>query len=156
MSAHELLKPVQAPEMPQPQSAFDRGLFGIVLGSTALGLGCMAAAIQAVRRDAAGFRFQVSWGTLVAFAVGVAAGFLYWKLAAKSLLAARLGTAFLLLSGVGGFLYPLRFVPADKLADTAIGLGAATCAISTVAFLLWKLKRFFEADAAAAETKKVN
>jgi hypothetical protein len=153
MKISETLKPAQIPVMPQPEAALGRGLFGIVLGSTALALGCMAAAIQALRQDAAGFTFHVSLGTFVAFALGTAAGLLYWKLAARSMLAVRLGTAVLVLAGVGGFLYPLRFVPANKRGDVAIGLVAASCAISLVAFLLWKLKRFFDADATSVETR---
>jgi len=140
--------------MPQPAAALSRGLYKIVLGSTAVALGCMAAAVQALRRSGDGFAFQVSVWTVAAFAAGVAAGLLYWKLASRSLLAVRLGSAFLVLTGVGGFLYPLRFVPADKMADIAIGLGLAVCALSMVAFLLWRMKRFFDKDNAAVETKK--
>jgi thiosulfate reductase cytochrome b subunit len=152
MKAKEATTEVQM--MPQPAAALSRGFYKIVMGSTALALGCMAAAVEALRRNAAGFAFQVSVWTFVAFAVGLAAGLLYWKLAARSLLAVRLGTAFLVLAGVGGFLYPLRFVPADKMADIAAGLGLAVCAISMGAFLLWRMKRFFDKDNAAVETKK--
>jgi protein-S-isoprenylcysteine O-methyltransferase Ste14 len=152
MKADEALKTTEV--MPQPEAALSRGFYKIVRGSTALALGCMAAAVQAVGRSAAGFTFQVSVWTFVAFAVGLAAGLLYWRLAARSLLAVRLGTTLLVLAGVGGFLYPLRFVPADKLADIAIGLGMAVCAVSMGAFLLWKLKRFFDKDNAAVEIKK--
>jgi hypothetical protein len=153
MRTNETQKPVEVPIMPQPEAFLGRGLFRIVLGSTALALGCMAATLQALQRGASGFTFQASLGTLAAFAVGMAAGLLYWKLAAGSLRAVRLGTAFLLLAGVGGFLYPLRFVRADKMSDIAVGLAIATCAVSLVALLLWKMKRFFDADAAAVETK---
>jgi hypothetical protein len=152
---NEALKPDEVHGMAQPEAAFNRGLFGIVLFSTALALGGMAAAIQALHRSAAGFRFQISLGTLAAFAAGTAAGLLYWKLAARSLLAVRLATAFLVLAGVGAFLYPLRFVPADKLADIAIGLAAATCAVSIIAFLLWRVKRFLDADDESAPSNKV-
>jgi hypothetical protein len=156
MKANEALKPVEMQTMPQPEATLGRALFKIVLGSTALALGCMAATLQSLQRGASGFTFHVSLGTIAAFALGMAAGLLYWKLAAGSLLAVRLGTAFLLLAGVGGFLYPLRFVRADKMSEIAIGLAFATCAISTVALMLWKMKRFFDADAAAVETDKVN
>jgi hypothetical protein len=40
------------------------------------------------------------------------------------------------------------------MADIAIGLGLAVCALSMVAFLLWRMKRFFDKDNAAVETKK--
>src|SRR5580692_9546158 len=120
MKTNEILKPAEIIEMPQPETALSRGFLKIVLGSTALALGCMAAAIESLRRDADGFTFQLSAGTLVAFVAGLAAGLYYWKLAAKGHWAARVGTALLVLAGVGGFLYPLRFVPADKMGEIII------------------------------------
>ena len=139
--------------MPPPETTLSRGLYKIVLGSTALALGGMAAALEALRPSATGFGFRISVWTFVAFAVGWAAGLLYWKLEARSRLAGRIGNAFLLLAGLGGFLYPLRFVPSDKKADIGIGLGLAVCALSMGAFLLWRMKRFFDKDNAAVERK---
>jgi ABC-type uncharacterized transport system permease subunit len=156
MKANEALKPTEVLEMTPPEAAQSRSFFIIVRGSTALALGCMAAVLEALRRDADGFTIHVSAGTFVAFAAGFAAGLYFWKMAARSLLAARVGIALLLLAGLGGFLYPLRFVPSDKRADIATGLFVAACAVSTGAVLLWKMKRFFDKDAAAAETEKVN
>src|SRR5580658_6805204 len=129
MKPNETLKPAKTKMMPQLEATLGRGLFRIVLGTTVLGLGCMAAALQALQRGSTGFTFRISAGTFVAFAVGSAAGFLYWKLTASTLLAARLGAAMLLVAGVGAFLYPLRFVRSDKMVEIAIGLGFATCAI---------------------------
>jgi hypothetical protein len=156
MKAEEPIKPTDLIVAPQEEPALGGGLFKIVVASTALALGCMAAALQSLRRGASGFAFQFSFGTFVAFAVGLAAGILYWKLASRNLFGARLGNTLLVLAGVGAFLYPLRFVRADKVSDIAIGLGAATCAISLVGLLLLKMKRFFEADTAAEETKKIH
>jgi hypothetical protein len=154
MNASKALKPISVYEAPEPDSALSRAFLKIVIGSTALGLGCLAAAVEALRQDTGGFAFHVSAGTFVAFAVGLAAGLYYWKLAAKSPLAARVATAFLVLAGIGGFLYPLRFVPSDKMGEIATGLGVAACAISIGAVLLWRLKLFFDADDAAVQTKK--
>jgi hypothetical protein len=156
MKADESLKPARTKMMPQLEATLGRGLFRIVLGTTVLGLGCMAAALQALQRGSTGFTFRVSAWTFVAFAVGSAAGFLYWKLTASSLLAARLAAAMLLVAGVGAFLYPLRFVRSDKMVEIAIGLAFATCALSMVALQLWKIKLFFDADDDAVEDKKVN
>jgi hypothetical protein len=154
MKIDAIPKPAEVYVVPQPEAALSRGFFKIVLGSTTLALGCMAAAIEALRRDATGFSFQVSAWTFVAFAAGLVAGVLYWKMAARSLFGVRLGTALLVLSGIGGFLYPLRFVPADKMAEIGIGLGFAACALSIGAFMLWRMKLFFDADALAVETKQ--
>ena len=131
------------------------GLFAtIVRGSTALGLGCMAAAVESLRSNATGFAFQFSMGTIAAFALGAAAGLVFWKLAAGSPLAARAGAALLLMAGLGGFLYPLRFVPSEHMADIAVGLTVATCAVSIGGVLLWRMKRYFDEDDAAQESKK--
>jgi len=140
--------------MPDPDAALSRGFFRIVRASTALALGGMVAALEALRRSPVGFTFHVSVWTFVAFAAGCAAGLFYWRLAARSRLASRMGTALLLAAGVGGFLYPLRFVPADKMGEIAIGLSFAVCALTIVVFLLWRLKRFFEADNDAVEREK--
>jgi len=153
MKTNEILTQAEVAVIPHPEAALNRDFFKIVVGSTSLGLGCMAATIETLRRDVGGFKFQVSAGTFAAFAVGWAAGLLYWKFAARSRLAARVGAALLLMAGVGAFLSPLRFVPADKMAEISIGLGTAACAISIGAFLLWRLKRFFDADTAALGTK---
>jgi len=138
----------------QTEAPISSGFFRIVRGSTALALGGMAAALEALRPSAAGFSFHVSLWTLVAFVLGMAAGLFYWRLTARSRLASRIGTALLLVAGVGGFLYPLRFVPEDKMREIAIGLSLAIGALSLVAFLLWRIKRFFDADNAAVDTKK--
>ncbi len=137
-----------------PESGLSPGLYKIVLGSTTLGLGFMAATLEALRPSAAGFAFKVSAWTFVAFAMGLAAGLLYWKLEAGSRLVGRIANAVLLLAGVAGFLYPLRFVPEDKMTDIGIGLGLAVCALSLGGFLLWRLKRFFDKDDDAVETRK--
>jgi hypothetical protein len=137
-----------------PESVLSPGLYKIVLGSTALGLGCMAATLEALRPSAAGFGFSVSAWTFVAFAIGLGAGLLYWKLEAGSRLVGRVANAVLLLGGVAGFLYPLRFVPEDKMTDIGIGLGLAVCALSLGGFMLWRLKSFFDKDNDAVESKK--
>jgi hypothetical protein len=154
MKAKQALKATEIETMPQAEDSLSRGFYKIVHGSTALALGGMAAALQALRSSADGFTFHISVWTFVALAAGLAAGLFYWRLAARSRLASRMGTALLLLAGVGGFLYPLRFVPANKMGEIAIGLSFAVCALTIVAFLLWRLNRFFEADDDAVEAKK--
>jgi hypothetical protein len=126
-------------------------LFGIMSFSTALGLGGMFASLQALYLDASGFSFRLSPGTLAAFAMGSAAGLVYWKIVShdgmdgKSRLG-RAATILLAMAGVAAFLYPLRFVPAEKMREIAKGLATAVVALSLVGFMLRRLKRFFDAD----------
>jgi hypothetical protein len=154
MKANVSLKPAGLSMLAQADASLSRAFFKIVVGSTALGLGFLAAAIEAVGRDVGGFTFQASAGTFVAFALGMAAGLYFWKVAVRSLWAVRAGSALLVLAGFGGFLYPLRFVPNDKMAEIGIGLGFAVCALSCGAFMLWRMKRFFDEDDAAEESNK--
>jgi hypothetical protein len=154
MKANQMHKPMEALTAAQSESAVSGMFATIVRGSTALGMGCMAAAVASLRSNATGFAFQFSMGTVAAFALGAAAGLVFWKLAGGSRLAARAGAALLLMAGLGGFLYPLRFVPAEHMADIAVGLTVATCAVSIGGILLWRMKRFFDEDDAAVESKR--
>jgi len=153
MKAKHPLELAEVQEASPGESSVSSVFAKIVRGSTALGLGFMAAAIESLRSKASGFTFQFSMGTVAAFALGAAAGLVFWKLAAGSRLASRAGAAFLLIAGLCGFLYPLRFVPPDHMADTAIGLSVAAGAVSIGGVLLWRMKRFFDEDDAAEVVK---
>lgn len=48
--------------------------------------------------------------------------------------------------GIGAFLYPLRFVPKERLPDIRTGLITAFFALSGVVGLLWGVKRFMDSD----------
>ncbi len=114
--------------------------------STALAFGALAASTEALRSNAAGFCFQASFRTAVAAVIGGAGAVLYWKLAGRGLADARKGAWLLVLAGLGFFLYPLRFVSPEKLAETLQGLAFAVVALSTVGFMLWRVKRFLDED----------
>ena len=130
-------------------SRVDRDFFRIPSVSTALGLGFMAAAIQSLRGNGAGFYFSFSPWTLLACVLGAGLGLLCWKLIDQGRWAARTAFALLILAGAGGFLYPLRFADPEKLPEIAKGLTLAVCVLSVGATLLWQVKRFLEHDAAA-------
>ncbi len=130
----------------------EREIFLIMKLGTAIGFGCAAASLQALRASPTGFSFHVSYLTLVAFLVGAAAVFACWKIilnrsASSRQKTLRLGVGWLLLLlGVGAFLYPLRFVPREKFPDLFVGLVAAVCALSIGASILLLISRFLEAD----------
>jgi hypothetical protein len=131
-----------------------RRLYPIFTLSTALAFGCMVATLESLRPDSAGFSFEPSYKTLIAFAAGGAIAFPLWRLILNG---TRLGQRNLslatgamvvgmLILGVGAFLYPLRFVPRDKWPEIRTGLLTAVCALSGVACLLWGVKRFVDTD----------
>ena len=146
MGTIQPVKPVSlAASQSEPKSS--RAFFKIAAISTAIGLGCAAASTESLRSSPGGFSFQITAGTFVAFAVGAAIGYFYWKLIARGTAAARIGSLMLGLTGVGLFLYPLRFVPSGTLPDLIIGLVIAAGALGTVGFIIWRIARFLDADA---------
>lgn len=123
----------------------------MVWGS-ALAFGFLGAVLQALRPRPAGFTFQVSVMTFVAFAMGVAIGVVFWRIILNRVGGARqksvrfLVELLVFLLGTAAFLYPLRFVPADKLPEMFTGLITAACALGLLAGLLILVGRFFESD----------
>jgi len=87
--------------------------------------------------DASAFSFQFSGKTLVAFGIGSRRGCLYWKLVSLSAMHSasrllRLSSSLLLLGAVGVFIYTLRFLSAEKLAEVWQGLGADAVVLSVL------------------------
>jgi hypothetical protein len=141
-----------------PAAASERVFFKIAGASTALGLAVLLGSVQAVRISPSGVSFTFTLGTLVAIVCGAVFGWLPWRLAASGLSRAgktswlfRASAALVLLSGIAGCLYPLRFVPAEKLPEVLKGLIVAVCVLSTLAFVLWRLRCFLERDAGQSE-----
>jgi hypothetical protein len=142
-------------ETGSPRSKNERDFLRIASISTALAFGAVLGSIESLRKDGSGFSFQLSGATVVGFMAGAAVGFLYWKLVSLSarhrasrLL--RLSSSLLLLGAVGVFLYPLRFLSAEKLAEVWQGLGADAVVLSVLGVILWRIKRFLDRDSARA------
>jgi hypothetical protein len=123
-----------------------RDFLRIASGSTALGFGCIGAVLASLRSGSVGFFFAFTVWTFVAFVVGAIFGFCCWRLAAKGGGAAKLGLVLLMVVGMGGFLYPLRFTAKDKLPAIALGLGVAAVVVSTGGYLIWRVARFLEQE----------
>src|SRR5579863_9016086 len=93
----------------------ERDVMRIIIWGSAVSFGFLAAALQALRPNPAGFTFQVSVITLLAFMVGVGIVFVFWKIVLNRSGGARQRSlrfwaeVILLLLGLGAFLYPLRF-----------------------------------------------
>jgi hypothetical protein len=119
---------------------------------TAIGLGFLAASVEALRPTRTGFTFEISFRTFVAFALGAALGWGYWRVAANvstrrgGRLTPGVKLSLFLLVGAAAFLYPLRFVPREKFWDILIGLVLAAGAISSIVYMLFRLKRSLDRE----------
>jgi hypothetical protein len=136
------------PEGEEPALTSDNApaLMKIVSVSTALAFGCAVASVEALRFSDGGFSFKFSAGTVAAFVLGAVVGFIFWRLAAKGRRGVWKGSLLMLVMGVGLFFYPMRFVPASVLPQVVIGFVGAVCALSVLGFLVWRVKRFLDAD----------
>src|ERR1700755_3143258 len=90
-------------------------LYRVVTYSTALAFGAMIASLEALRPSSTGFSFEVSFKTLIAFLLGGAIAFPFWKLIFNRSNLSQRKLSFvwigfltvLLMLGIGAFLYPL-------------------------------------------------
>jgi multidrug transporter EmrE-like cation transporter len=137
-------EPYQKPNSSQP--ARTRDFYRLVSISSAFSFGILAATLQSLHRTAAGFSLDPNLMTPVAFVIGALISVLYWKVVLKNKRGTRLASWLMALAGVGMFLYPLRFIPGDKLHDMAVGLVFAVIALSGVAGLLMMMKKFLSED----------
>ncbi|MGO8698398.1 MAG: hypothetical protein ACLQVY_11845 [Limisphaerales bacterium] len=130
----------------------DSGLVRIMMLGTALACGAMAASLQALQSGPGGFYFRVSWVSGLGFVGGTLAVLWLWKVllggaaSPRQRLARKAAKGILLLSAVAAFLYPLRFVPKEKLPEIGAGLGLAVFVLSIVGWALWRIRRFLEQE----------
>ena len=130
----------------------ERDLLRVMIAGTAISFGFMAALLQTLRVDANGWVFALSGGTVLAFLAGAGLTVGVWRLALRQQgrrggRFARLLPPLVLLTGVAAFLYPLRFVAAERLPDIGVGLVLATGALSFVGWMLWRVGSYLEQDA---------
>ena len=136
------------------------GLFRIAGIGASLAFGAMVASLFALKRANGGLAFELNVGALVSFIAAAALGWFYWRMVArmaadkapeqrkKKFIVFSIG---LVLVGVLSFLYPLKFIPAEKRKDVFIGLMLATGCIIGVGLVMWKVKRFLDADLKKSE-----
>ncbi|HZV33650.1 MAG TPA: hypothetical protein VFB72_03670, partial [Verrucomicrobiae bacterium] len=116
------------------ESKNERDIRRIMVAGTAIAFGCMAGSLEALRGGPGGFSFQISWRTFLAFAVGGLAVVPFWNivfgLVSNNRTRSRHVRAAILflLIGIAAFLYPLRFIPKEKLPEVYTGLVFAVCA----------------------------
>ena len=136
-------------------------LFHIAGLGSSLGFGAMVASLFAVRAGAAGIAFEFTVPAVLAFLVSGTLAWFYWRLVAR--MAAEkapeqrrkkflIFSAGLLLVGVVAFLYPLKFIPAEKRKDVFIGLSLAVGCLTGVGLVMLKVRKFLEADLKESES----
>ena len=130
-------------------------LRGVVIGSSALGLGMLLASLTGLELGAAGFTFQWHLSAVPAFLIGAAVAAGYWRLvfrlgAGADKRSSRrwlyVASGFLILLAVAVFLYPLRFVAAERRHEVFVGLGVALGALSCLGAMISVAVRMLQAD----------
>jgi len=134
----------------ETESRNERDLRRIMIIGSSIGAGVAVAFTQALQPD---FSMRFTWYSLIAFAIGAAWFVLFWKLlfSPRPIFQGKVArfaiVGVMLVSGIAGFLYPMKFVPRHNYHDLVIGLAAAVCALTGVAVLLLLCKKFLDNDA---------
>lgn len=141
-------------------SGGNNGFFRIAGVGSSLAFGAMVASLFALDHGPSGFSFRLNALTVIAFVIAAATGWYYWKLVArmatekapaqrrKKFIVFSVG---LVLVGVVGFFYPMKFIPPEKRKDVFIGLALAFGVLSGVALVMRKVIKFLESDLKKSE-----
>ena len=130
-------------------------LFNIASYGAALAFGVMVATMFALERTPNGLSFKLNAAAIISFLVAAPVAYFYWRLIARMATERApeqrrkkfiVFSAGLLLIGVMAFLYPLKFVPAEKRKDVFVGLALAFGCIGGVGLVMIKVRKFLEAD----------
>lgn len=122
---------------------------------SALAFGFMAGSLQAFTRDAQGMRFDIGIGTVIAFLIGAAVGWFYWRAAMKlnidpehvSPRAKRrfiVYSALLFLAAFASYVYRIRFVSGPGSWEVAEGVLMAFVVVGVIGLVMWRLGRYLE------------
>jgi uncharacterized iron-regulated membrane protein len=139
-----------------------RTLFRIVGFSTALAFGAMVGSLFAVKSLPSGLSFELTPAAVIAFIVAGIVAWFYWRMVERMAAGQApqqrrrrfaLFSIALLAVGIVSFLYPLKFIPREKRGDVFIGLALAAGCITGVGFVMWKVRRFLEADQKQTEAE---
>ncbi len=137
-------------------------LFNIASYGAAVAFGVMVATLFALEPSPNGLVFRLNALAAISFLVAAPFAWFYWRLIARMATERApeqrrknfiVFSAGLLLVGVVAFLYPLKFVPAEKRKDVFIGLALAFGCISGVGFVMLKVRKFLEADLKSSEAE---
>lgn len=128
---------------------FDPGLSRIMVVCLSLAFVTLICSMEALRVTPAGFAFAVTWRTGLAALLGalVIVPCFYTLVYRGTALTRRIAKVIIVLIGLTGFFYPLRFVPQQQMRSIFTGLALAACAVGLVATFVYLLHRFLEHDA---------
>ena len=141
----------------------DNALFRIAGVGASLAFGAMVGSLFALKPVTDGFSFELNVATVIAFLGAAALGWFYWRLVARMAVEKapqQRRRKFITFSAgiiiVGGVSCrdPLKFIPAEKRQDVFVGLALATACLSGIGFVMWKVKRFLDADLKRSEEEE--
>ena len=144
----------------QQTTGGDSALFRIAGIGASLAFGAMVASLFALKSGPSGLIFELNAAAIVSFLIAGTFGWLYWRMIARMAgerAPERRKKKFVLFSiglvlvGIVSFLYPLKFIPEEKRKDVFIGLALALGCIGGVGFVMWKVKKFLDADLKRSE-----
>src|SRR4051812_31676118 len=127
---------------------FDPGLSRIIVVCLSMAFTFLIGTMEALRVTDAGFAFEFTWRTAVALMLGalVVVPSFYTLVYTGTKTTRGIAKLVIVLIGLSGFFYPLRFVPHQQMRAIFGGLALAVCAIGFVATFLYLLHRFLERD----------
>jgi hypothetical protein len=138
----------------------ESALFRIAGLGRSVAFGVMVASLFALRSVPNGFTFELNAAAVISFIAAAVPAWFYWRLVArmavdkapqqrkKKFIVFSVG---LMLVGIVSFLYPLKFIPEEKRKDVFVGLTLAVACVTGVGVVMWKVKRFLDADLKRSE-----
>ncbi|MDB6055762.1 MAG: hypothetical protein JWN25_3285 [Verrucomicrobiales bacterium] len=134
-----------------------KDLFIIVRWGTAVAFGALFATLQALRIDSHALSLHFSAMTALTFVLGTGATLYLWRFllrgssssSKKMMVAVRV----LIAVGVVTFIYPLRFLPREKMLDISKGLAFAVLVLSGVGYMMYRVAKALNADARENENR---
>ncbi|HSH17704.1 MAG TPA: hypothetical protein VLD18_16810 [Verrucomicrobiae bacterium] len=150
------MKPPPASESdPERRHAADeRRLKRVIEWSMTLSVGAMAGFFASIRRVNPELEFRFDWLTLLALLAGGWMGHLFWRViprdtpgaprGAKRWLPLGLWLAVQFGAMIFTFGYGMKDLSGEKYREVLIGTGLAVVVLTFVAFLLWRVGKFFE------------
>ena len=145
---------------PEPNPGGTGALFRIAGVGVSLAFGAMVSTLFALKSSPGGLSFELNAGAVIAFPIAATLAWFYWRMVTRMAVEKPheqrknrffAASAGLLLVGVIAFLYPLKFIPAEKRREVLIGLALAVAVLTGVGVVMWKVIKFLDADLKKSE-----